>query len=87
MKKKPFHGHLTTILTNYSHKKNFFTQNSAANKLEIAKNKSKELYDRYVNAKTFKVGDYVYDVKDVRNKTEPNWDGPYEVTQVLVILT
>ncbi|XP_057335054.1 uncharacterized protein LOC130673856 [Microplitis mediator] len=55
----------------------------AADCLNKAKQDSKIRYDRHIHARTFKVGDFIYVLKEPRkNKLDVYYTGPYEIVEI-----
>ena len=59
-------------------------QANAVENLILAKNRSKRYYDQKINPKNFKVGDYVYLLKEPRiSKFDPQYKGPFRIKCLL----
>ena len=55
----------------------------ARNNLEESKNRQKHYYDRKIQPQTYQEGDWVWLLNPRREKLEPEYSGPYKITEVL----
>lgn len=74
-----YKGYLTNLFSKLTD-----TQAIARENLIAAKQKSKNYYDRKMNARTFKAGDYVYLLKEPnKSKLGDQYTGPYKIISTL----
>ena len=74
-----YNGYLVDLVTRLNGIRTLVYDNLVA-----AKNKSKKYYDRHINPRNFKIGDYVYLLKGPKlNKFGDHYTGPHKILEII----